>query len=238
METTMIIDASIEAQTILNRLSTDSRLAKYVDASLGIPRIYCGSGEIRLVVLGQDPTVKNPVARQKIDCALNLNHAGSLRNYLTRIYWDLGLDLEQHVYGTNLYKNFFVNPPTQITEIDIFHAALPYWLPLLKDELAQFPSALVITLGEPILSVLVNGPQKARLRDYWGYVPDWKQGNSKSFTFIAADQNILGRVIFPFPHQPSLRKVLYKDRLRPYISFVKSQSQLFSTQVGNTYALS
>jgi hypothetical protein len=39
--------------------------------------------------------------------------------------------------------------------------------------------------------------------------------------FIKPECNTLERMIFPFPHQPSLQKVFYRDRLSAYISFVK-----------------
>ncbi len=215
------MDIVYRSQSILERMCANPQLGPFLDTSLKIPAVYRGSGEIKLVVLGQDPTVKNPRVRKHITCALNLNKAGSLKNYLTRICWELGIELSQNVYATNLYKNFFIDPPTQITDINIFSVALPYWLPLLKEELAEFPFAKLITLGEPILSVLVNDPQKAKLRDYWGYLPGWKHGDSKDFSFIPASGNLLGRPIFPFPHQPSLRKIFYQERLIPYLHFMK-----------------
>jgi len=81
----------------------------------------------------------------------------------------LGINLKASVYGTNYIKNFFTHCPTQISEIDVLAIASKYWLPLLEQELAAFPDATIITLGEPILSLLVLDPGKRKVREYWGY---------------------------------------------------------------------
>jgi len=99
---------------------------------------------------------------------------------------------------------------------------LGFWLPLLKDELEPFPGAPVITLGEPVLAPLVGKNVSARVRHYWGYMPGWKEGKAKSFQYIRAADNQLNRIVFPFPHQPSLSKEFYKARLRDYVAFVKA----------------
>ena len=39
---------------------TKSEIGAYVDASLDPPQPFRGSGEIRLIVVGQDPTVQDP----------------------------------------------------------------------------------------------------------------------------------------------------------------------------------
>ncbi|MCX6078805.1 MAG: hypothetical protein NTW32_04655 [Chloroflexi bacterium] len=127
-----------------------------------------GSGSIKLIVLGQDPTVKNEASRKSIKTVLNLDKNGSARAYLSGVSQKLGIDLKQHVYATNLFKNFFVQPPTQIKQIDIFQTFLPAWLPYLKDELAQYPDIPVITLGEPVLQTILMPGLPDRLREYWG----------------------------------------------------------------------
>lgn len=196
-------------------------MGSYVDADLPIPEVYRGNGEIRLVVLGQDPTIKNSISRKKIHCVLNLDRSGNLRTYLARICAGLGISLEENVYATNLYKNFFIEPPTQIRSLDVFRPALRYWLPLLKEELAEFSGVPVITLGEPLLSVLVTDLRNVKVRDYWGYVLGWKPGEHRGYRYLYPEENVLNHVIFPFPHQPSLRKQYYKDNLERYIGFMK-----------------
>ena len=141
------IEASAKAQTVLGQLLEHPRLGRYIDSSLEIPRGFRGSGEIRLIILGQDPTVKNERSRQTIRCVLNLDSRGNLWNYLSQVCRELGIELSRNVYATNLLKNFLVAPPTQIKEIDVFQEALPFWLPLLKEELAEFPSVPVLALG-------------------------------------------------------------------------------------------
>jgi hypothetical protein len=32
----------------------------------------------------------------------------------------------------------------------------------------------------------------------------------------------LNRTVFPFPHQPSVRKAFYRERLADYVAFVRS----------------
>ena len=210
------------ANSILEQLKRDERLGQYVDRTLPIPKPYHGSGEIKLIVLEQDPTVKALRSRKTIRTVLNLDRKGSVRAYLAGVCNDLGLQLAENVYATNLYKNFFIHPPTQITEIDVFQEFLSFWLPLLKDELEPFPGVPVITLGEPLLASLAGENVSTRVRDYWGYMPEWREGKAKSFQYIRAADNQLNRIVFPFPHQPSLRKEFYKARLRDYVAFVKA----------------
>jgi len=134
----------------------------------------------------------------------------------------LGIQVTENVYATNLYKNFFIRPPTQITEIDVFQEFKDAWLPLLKDELEPYAGIPVITLGEPLLAPLVGENTSAKVRDYWGYTPEWTEGKVKPLGHIGAADNRLNRIIFPFPHQPSLRKRFYRARMSDYVSFVKS----------------
>jgi hypothetical protein len=217
-------DITVKAERSLEELRQDSHLSPYIDPQYGIPSPYIGKGPIRLIVLGQDPTVKNAASRQSIRTVLNLDTNGSVRGYLSGVCQKLGIDLSQNVYATNLFKNFFVEPPTQIQKkgFDIFQAFLPVWLPLLDEELGQYPAIPVITLGEPVLQTLLAPGMPTRLRDYWGYAPEWKEGKLGAFQFIKPAENKLGRTIFPFPHQPSIRKEFYKMRMDGYIAFMKA----------------
>ena len=218
------LDVQRRATAVLQSLRANSELRRFVDPKLGIPDVFCGKGEIRLVVLGQDPTVKNPASRRLIKSVLNLNKSGALKNYLSRVCQALGLDLDQHVYATNYLKNFFVKPPTQIEEINVFQQFGPMWLPLLKDELAQFPQGPVMTLGEPQLASLVSGEASPRVRDYWGYTPGWKSGESGPFHYVVAGDNRLKRALYAFPHQPSIGKRFYRERLASYSAFVRQMA--------------
>jgi len=220
-----MIDNIVEkAEHILETSSHDEVLAKYIDTRLCIPHPYLGNGPVKLVVLGQDPTVKNAASRRLIKTVLNLDKKGSARSYLACVCQGLGIDLEHNVYATNLYKNFFIQPPTQIKEIDIFRTFLNKWLPLLEEELAQFAGVPVITLGEPVLTPLLKSGVPIRLREYWGYTSEWEIGQLQPLKYIRPDNNLLGRTIFPFPHQPSLRKQFYKKRMNEYIAFMKASA--------------
>jgi len=208
------------ANQILEQLKQDRRLGRYVDGSFQIPQPFRGTRDIRLIVLGQDPTIKDAEKRQDIKTVLNLDKNGSVRAYLAGVCKGLGISIE-NLYATNFYKNFFVSPPTQIEEVDIFQEFAGTWLPLLIDELAEFARVPVITLGEPLLAPLVENDIPAQVRYYWGYVPEWKTRRHNPFQSIRAEDNKLGRVVFPFPHQPSLRKEFYKAKMKDYVAFVK-----------------
>jgi hypothetical protein len=210
------------ANQVFEQLRRDERLGQYVDGSLPIPKPYCGAGKIELIVLGQDPTVKDAQARQAIKTVLNLDKNRSVRAYLAGVCNGLGIDISENVYATNLYKNFFVRPPTQIAEIDIFQEFLGVWLPVLKEELAQFEAVPALTLGEPILGVLVNQGIPNQVKHYWGYTSEWKSGHLLSPQYVKPQDSRLDRLIFPFPHQPSLRKQFYRARMSDYMSFVKA----------------
>jgi hypothetical protein len=211
------------AKEIFKELVMHPDLGRYVDSNYPIPRVYRGKGEVRIVILGQDPTVKNEKSRTLIKTVLNLDRSSHLRRYLSSICDGLGLDLDENVYATNYIKNFFVHPPTQIKEINILETFTPFWLPLLKDELSQFPSVPVIILGQPLLRAVINQSASPNVRDYWGYRSDWKEGRFGELGFLKPWENILDRRIFPFPHQPSLRKQFYRERLDQYIAFCKEQ---------------
>ena len=210
-----------QAKNVLCQLQENPQLRQYVDFTLPIPQPYQGTQEIKLIVLGQDPTVKNAPSRKNIKTVLNLDRNGSVYAYLIQVCNELGIRLDENVYATNLYKNFFIHPPTQITEIDIFSTFIGYWLPLLQEELKPFADVPIITLGEPILAPLVSGAS-VKVRDYWGYTTHWKLSKSKPFGYIKPEQNFLNHLIFPFPHQPSLRKQFYKTYLSKYTAFARA----------------
>lgn len=204
------------------QLKQHPQLGKYVDPSLPIPAPFTGTGEIKLIVLGQDPTVKNAAVLKDINTVLNLDKKKNLYHYVNKICLALGLSLQENIYATNILKNFFIKPPTQIKEIDIFAAFLPYWLPVLMEELAQYPDIPVVTLGEPLLGMVVNEHGDPKVRSYWGYRPRRKEGDRKPFSYLHPEHNILKRRVYPLPHQPSFyTKRFYYERFDEYVSTVK-----------------
>ncbi len=210
-----------QAERVLAQVAALPQLGAYLDSSLPVPKPYSGAGAIRLIILGQDPTVKAPDKRAQIGTALNLDKRGSLLAYLAHVCNGLGLDIRKDVYATNLWKGFFVSPPTQIRDVDVLADSRDLWLPLLQEELSVFPDAPVLTLGEPLLRQLVLEDASPRVRDYWGYTDDWRAGETGPLRYLEASGNRLGRRVFPFPHQPSIGKLFYKQRLDEYIAYLR-----------------
>lgn len=218
-EKVKISDVINESKTIRNRLLGDNELAVYIDKCrdrIPVPKV--GNGEIKLIFIGQDPTVKNETSRDLINVVLNLDRQNSLYRYLEDIANKLGCSIEQNVYATNLLKCFFVAPPATIK--GAVSRYTPYWIDLLNEELAYYPNALVITLGEPVLNALIKNGSK-KVRKYWGYIGN-NQANINNFNYCDANNNLLQRKIFPFPHQPSIRKQFYSSYLDAYIHFTNN----------------
>ena len=89
-----------KAAEILHKIRADSRLSQYVTTDK-IPSVFMEADNermIRLIVIGQDPTMKNEGRRETIETVLNLDKPrGSPYKYLSQICDGLGLDLRQHV---------------------------------------------------------------------------------------------------------------------------------------------
>lgn len=111
MENDIKAEIARKSAEVLQKIKADSRLSHYVPTDR-IPSVFMGTDDIRkvrLVVIGQDPTVKNEASRETIETVLNLDKPrGSLYKYISLICEGLGLDLCRHVYATNYAKNFFI----------------------------------------------------------------------------------------------------------------------------------
>lgn len=211
-----------EMKDTFHRLIIDPRLKQFVDGNLTIPKAFHGNDAIKLVVLGQDPTVKNERIRSQITTVLNLDRDGNLRRYLSQVCVLLGLDLDRNIYAANYFKNSFTMPPTQFKqEEDVCANFSQVWLPLLHKELALFDNVPILTLGETVLSLIVKDDTPRRVSEYWGYDRDWKSDKILPFRYIHPSGNILNRVVFPFPHQPNLGKRFYSVRLEKYVAFMR-----------------
>jgi len=129
-------ELSIEARKVIDKLAS-SEISSYIDTSLTPPDPFRGRGKIRLIILGQDPTVQDPEYREKIKVALLLNQPGGLRTYLEKVCKALDIDLDENIYATNLLKNFFTVPPDTMRKKDpqFFRKAADHWIPLLRDEI-------------------------------------------------------------------------------------------------------
>lgn len=204
------------AITISRKLKSDNDWnCNPIDLSLPVVRPFIGNGRIKLIVLGQDPTIKIKDRREKINITLNLDKNNSLKSYVEVICSGLGLTLA-NVYATNLFKYFYTIPPAQTLEVMQSH--LSPNLVLLQQELEQFSNIPIITLGEPVLRLLTH--EKDKVREYWDYNPKTRVTNG-AFKFSRANDNKLNRDFYPFPHQPSIRKEFYRATLVKYLEFVE-----------------
>lgn len=178
---------------------------------------FKGQEEIKLIIIGQDPTIKNEKTRKLINITLNLDKGNALTTYIKMICKELGITIN-NVYATNLFKYFYEKPPAQTFKVLQRH--LVPNLRLLDEELSLFKDIPVITLGEPLLRLLTFETDK--VRKYWGYDP--KTGKSRgTFQFAIGMNNLLERNFYPFPHQPSLRKDFYNENMANYLHYVKSR---------------
>ncbi|MFC2065064.1 hypothetical protein ACFLXB_08215 [Chloroflexota bacterium] len=220
------LDLASEIEQITDNLIR-SQYKPFIDGSINAPVPFRGEGEIKLIILGQDPTVQNPEYRKKIKVTLLLNQPGGLRNYLGNICNGLGINLDKNVYATNLLKNFFTKPPDQIRKekSEFMQLVAAYWIPLLIKEISVFPNIPVLTLGEPILNCLLKTSDRVLIRNYWGY-----KGPAlydENFYFIPSEENVLNRSIFPFPHIHGLKKKLYMSQIGGYVKFMRKMTNQF-----------
>ena len=216
---TQNIDFEKEISEIFELLSDEK--ANPVSKECGfVPPFNKEGKDIKLIIIGQDPTIRNVERRKGITTTLNLDKSGALRRYVEEICDGLNISLS-NVYATNVFKYFYTIPPAQTFEVLEKHFSTN--LVLLEKELSNYPNCPIITLGEPVLNLLVN--KNAKVRDYWGY--DAKTHKStKAFKCVLPEDNKLNRLIFPFCHQPSIRKDFYKDNLNRYVGFVKEKSKM------------
>lgn len=182
---------------------------------------YYGGGEVKLIIIGQDPTIKNKKRRKNILCTLNLDKSGSLRNYAERICVGLGITMD-NVYATNVFKYFYTDPPAYT---GVLSKHKDENVVLLKKELDMYPDAHVITFGEPVLQLLTD--DKAKVKYYWDYIKKTKK-NAANYkkcggAFKKCDmENKIGRIFYPFPHVPTvLRNEFYKENLEEYLDYMK-----------------
>lgn len=213
-------ELSIESRKVINKLAS-SELGSYIDTYLTPPDPFRGKGEIKLIVLGQDPTVQNPEYRKKIRVTLLLNQPGGLRTYLEKVCTALDIDLDENIYATNLLKNFFTIPPDSLRKQNpqFIQKAANYWIPLLKEEIKEFENVPILPLGEPVLNCLTTSPDWVLIRNFWGYEGPAQYG--RNFKYIKPSENILSRVVFPFPHIPGLSHKIYRQQMNGYLAFMK-----------------
>jgi len=210
----------IEVRKVIKKLAS-SEISSYIDTSLTPPDPFRGRGEIKLIVLGQDPTVHNPKHRKKLKVTLLLNQPGRLRTYIEDICKGLDLGLDENIYATNLLKNFFTVPPDTLRKKNpqLFCNAADYWIPLLREEIKEFENVPILPLGEPVLNCLTKSEERILIRNFWGYEGPAQYG--KNFAYMKPTENILSRVVFPFPHLPGRSHKIYQQQFNNYLAFMK-----------------
>lgn len=196
-------------------------LRPYIDTKHKIPEVYCGTGQIKLIIIGQDPTVKNKASRKNITTVLSLDKPGKLQRYIFKICSYLNIDPVNEVYATNLLKNFFEEPLTD--DKKVISKFAHHWVPVLKEELEPYRKVPVMTVGDTVLNLLFCSEHKNLVRNYWGYHEDWKNGLTLPFEHCDPSSNILGRDLFPFPNQPSIVKDFYASRIEKYTEYMKEK---------------
>lgn len=215
-----VLEIEREMQMIREKLSEDFVLGNDIDFSYDFIPPFSNSdqiSDIKLVIIGQDPTVRRKDSRSKVNTTLNLDKENSLRIYLKAICKTLDLDLDKEVYATNLYKCFFKIPPAEDQRVLTRHFKI--WMDLLINELSIFDNTIFITLGEPLIKQLFHSEHR-RVRYYWDYIGQSQSG--MNFKFNDSSDNYLQKRIYPIAHQPSWsQKKFYKTYLENYLEFVK-----------------
>lgn len=205
-----------EADKLRQELEVKSSMSvNPIDLQMPVISPYKGRAEIKLIIIGQDPTIRNVSSGKNITCTLNLDKNNSLKTYINSICERLGISLE-NVYATNLFKYFYTFPPADTPEV--LQAHLEPNLKLLKQELDEYKGLPIITLGQPLLQLLCG--KTALVRKYWGYEKKTGKPNG-NFSYSNACENKLNRDFYPFPHQPSIRKEFYKNTLHLYTVYMK-----------------
>jgi hypothetical protein len=210
-----ILQKAIKIRDSINDLPQKGSLS--VDLNLLPITPFIGNNTIKLIIIGQDPTIRNQSERKNISTTLNLNKSGALRNYIEQsICRALNIAIE-NVYASNLYKYFYTTPPSG--HIDELRDHLTPNLNLINEELTYFPNVPIITLGQPVLSLLTTHLTYQKVRTYWGYDTSTRKSDG-NFQYCPATFNYLHRKLYPFPHQPSLRKQFYRNTTPLYLEFM------------------
>jgi len=178
------------------------------------------SNEIKLIIIGQDPTIRHEELRIKIDTTLNLDKSGALKTYIEKICKILEIEIE-NIYATNVFKYFYKIPPADTLEILQDHLAPN--LKLLNDEIEPYKKVPIITLGEPVLKLLIKKENPKKMTYYWDYNSQTKSTDGE-FKYSLPEENLLSRTIFPIPHQPSSIKEFYFKTFEKYILFIKEKA--------------
>lgn len=162
-----ILQIERELQTLRKKLLNDSVLQNDIDFEFDFLLPYSKAeslSQIKLVIIGQDPTILNKTEvskkRQKqITITLDLNNEnGNLRKYCKLISNNFGFNIDKEVYATNLCKCVFKEKPAYN---GVLSKHSKQWLPLLQKELSVFSEEVIyISFGEPLFIQLTHSNNK------------------------------------------------------------------------------
>lgn len=143
----------IIAEALKIRDSLNDYEENHIDTNLAPVLPFKGNDRIKLIVIGQDPTITEVKERGKIKTTLKLDAPGPLRRYIESICRGLEITIE-NVYATNLFKYFYKKKPASTPKVLAAH--LESNLALLKKELSEYSDCIIITLGQPVLQLLTD----------------------------------------------------------------------------------
>jgi len=223
-----ILQINRKLKATKKKLSKDCVLKKDIDFNYDFILPFSKAqniSDIKLIFIGQDPTVRRQESRKEINVTLNLDKENSLKTYLKTVCDVLQVDIEKEVYATNLYKCFFKIPPAD--DQTILTRQFKIWMDLLINELSVFKNTFVITLGEPVINQLIHSNSK-KVKDYWDYIGKTKSGGN--FKCNESFENYLQKRIYPIAHQPTWnRNEFYKSHLNNYLGYLK-RNEIKSTK--------
>ncbi len=211
--------------TTRSTLLNDSVLQNDIDFTHDFLLPFVGAEQpekVKLIIIGQDPTVRRKESRGNIKTTLNLDKNNSLKTYIQKVCNILNIDIENEVYATNLYKCFFNFPPADDPSILLRH--FKTWIDILVNEISPFENAIVVTLGEPLLNQLVHTNSK-KVKYYWDYIGQTQSG--MNFKCNEPFENYLQRRIYPIAHQPTWsQNKFYKSYLSDYLAYLIRNEKL------------
>ena len=206
-----------QIDNIMKTIRDDKEISEFIDSYKRLPKPYKGNKKIKLIILGQDPTIEKD---RPIDMVLELDKNSKFKNYIIDICDKLGIGFDE-IYATNLIKNFFTKMPKTLEKENknktIILKYVEYWLPVLEEEIKEYESVPILTLGQPILKFLVNEDVKNELKFYWGYN---SENSNRDFKIIEKKDNKLNRIIIPFTHVTTKNNSFYKDEFDNYCEFI------------------
>jgi len=172
---------------ILQKLIRD--FPKLIADIYPFPKYFSGSGEIKAIILGADPTHIVTGQPQILNMVFELDNPKSpyWRSIARNMLQIPALNME-NVYVQNVCRNYFTLETSKNKHWE--ELAREYWIPFLKNELDDMfdPHVPILMTTEFILNAALKDPKK-------------KIPANELYTqckTIAGDENLFGRELFGF----------------------------------------